>query len=659
MPQYSRGNPFSLTCRKRHVKCDEVKPRCGGCTRKKARCEYAKTQGGTKRIRRQPSPENSIQEPDNNEISPSDQAASPTRATPPIRSPSFEQQQDQPHELTADDVHVLVDEHVLPIDSPQPDQNVNINSGEETRHVNAHAVQSPQNSLGSHGDYGNRTYPHLDSIVYGLPSPAQLPFHPMSMTYGSPPDASLTLKWLDLLLGDAAINYGPLPEAFPDPDGTNIFGNSAVQSPTTLGDNSVSCAGDDISRPCEPHTIEPRVETRNAYLRERILSGEDQIREKDQAWQASEPINLQTPELILFRHFTDHISQWMDLFETQRPFGSLVPHLALHNVGLMNAILALSARHLDIMNGDTPTYAAGFRPTQDDTIGYYYKTLHYCQEAMQYDGYKTSLELLASAFIISAYEMLDGSNADWEKHLKGVFWIQRSQTIHGHSDGLRQAVWWAWLCQDVWAAFREKRRPFTFWKPNRPLADLNPSELAARAVYNFAHVVGFCARDDAAKTPDYIAVKTQEADLLSRQLDYWASYLTCEFQPLPMVASDDEKNPFRQVWIQPPSFAVSMQVYYCSRILLDLHRPCSGGYEEYLGKQRILKRWAGIVCGIAKSLSDHASSVLSSQCVFVAGMVVEDPDQRVAILDILDTCSRRAGWPGYSLGRELKEIWRD
>ena len=223
-------------------------------------------------------------------------------------------------------------------------------------------------------------------------------------------------------------------------------------------------------------------------------------------------------------------------------------------MGLLNAILALSARHLQIMNRDKPSYASGFRPSQDDTIGYYYRTLHYCQEAMQYEDYKTSLELLASAFIISAYEMLDGSNTDWEKHLKGVFWIQRSQVIHGHSDGLRQAVWWAWLCQDVWAAFREKRRPFTFWRPDSSLADLNPSELAARAVYNFAHVVGFCARDDAPKTPDYIAAKTHEADILSRQLDHWVSYLTAEFQPLPMVTLDSESKPFPTLWLPSPAF---------------------------------------------------------------------------------------------------------
>lgn len=241
----------------------------------------------------------------------SDQPVSPVRDATTTRTSIVEQRENQTRELSASDVDVPSEEHVLPIDSPQSEEPVQIDNGDEARHTNTQFIEPPQDSLESHGDYGNRTYHHLDSIVYGLPSPAQLPFHPMSITYGNSPDASLTLKWLDLLLGDAAINYGPLPEPFHDPGGTNIFGNSAIQSPTTLEDNSVSHLDDDIARPCELHTIEPRVETRNAYLRERIPSAEKQIREKDQVWQALEPINLQTQEVILFRHFTDHISQWV------------------------------------------------------------------------------------------------------------------------------------------------------------------------------------------------------------------------------------------------------------------------------------------------------------------------------------------------------------
>lgn len=219
----------------------------------------------------------------------------------------------------------------------------------------------------------------------------------------------------------------------------------------------------------------------------------------------------------------------------------------------MNAILALSARHLCTVNHHDPSHAAGYQPDPNDTVGYYWKTLHYSQKAMEYESYQTSLELLASAIIISTYEMLDGSSTDWEKHLKGVFWIQRSQVIHGDSGGLRQAVWWAWLCQDVWAAFREKRKPFTFWQPTRTLAELNPNQLAARAVYNFAHVVGYCAEDNETRNAARVAAKIHEANLLLQQLHLWKSHLTAEFNPLPVV----DPNPtgaFSAIWIQPAAF---------------------------------------------------------------------------------------------------------
>lgn len=60
-----------------------------------------------------------------------------------------------------------------------------------------------------------------------------------------------------------------------------------------------------------------------------------------------------------------------------------------------------------------------------------------------------------------------------------------------------------------------------------------------------------------------------------------------------------------------------MQLYYCSLILVHLHRPYAGGLNEYLDKQRNLKKWACLVCGIAKTSTDYASSIMSSQCVFI------------------------------------------
>jgi len=202
------------------------------------------------------------------------------------------------------------------------------------------------------------------------------------------------------------------------------------------------------------------------------------------------------------------------------------------------------------------TYESSF---YGDPVQYYYKTLHYIQKAMEYETYATSLELLSTPLIVSTYEMLDGSSKDWERHLKGVFWIQRCQIIHGDSKGLRSAVWWAWLCQDVWAAFREKRKPFTLWKPLRTFEALDPYELASRSVYLFAQVVGYCSNEAIEEDGDDLNSRVTKASNLLEKLEEWRTYLTVEFEPMPLREhSDTEEHTtqtaFEPIWIHPPSF---------------------------------------------------------------------------------------------------------
>lgn len=220
----------------------------------------------------------------------------------------------------------------------------------------------------------------------------------------------------------------------------------------------------------------------------------------------------------------------------------------------MNAILALSVRHISL----NPHVAPDICHERADALKYYYETLHYLHKAMQFDSFKTSLELLATSLIVSTYEMLDGSRRDWERHLKGVFWIQRSQNIHGDSGGLKQANWWAWLCQDVWAAFREKRKVFSFWKHPRTFDQLNEHELACRAVFIFAKAVNYCSKEETEADKDSFQGRIARADALTRMLDEWQGLLTVKFSPLP-IASGSESEVFPPIWIHPSCFGTDPQ----------------------------------------------------------------------------------------------------
>lgn len=203
----------------------------------------------------------------------------------------------------------------------------------------------------------------------------------------------------------------------------------------------------------------------------------------------------------------------------------------------MNAILALSCYHSLLQKQMNASQESDERTT----LQYYYQALHYIQRAMQFPSYRNSPELIATTIIISTYEMLHGSSNDWQRHLQGVFWILKSRQIEVEEASLESTTWWAWLQQDIWAAFRERRRTYSTWQPKKLCSELNSYELAARSLWILAQVVNFCAIDRDSQTEVQFRERIEWADQLRRMLQEWHSCLTVEFSPLPSVIVEKSK----------------------------------------------------------------------------------------------------------------------
>lgn len=322
----------------------------------------------------------------------------------------------------------------------------------------------------------------------------------------------------------------------------------------------------------------------------------------------------------------------------------------------MKAILALTSRHAIARTAQATTSPGNMQLEANIPIQYYYEALHYIQQALQYTSYTRSEELLATVIIISTYEMLDDSNSNWKRHLKGVFWIQRSQDVNGASGGLRQAVWWAWLRQDMWAAFRERRACFSFWKPVKDVEELGQDELADRVVYLLSQAVNYCAHSTSASMT--VTDKIHLGEALLAALERWKSFLGPEYCPLPSRPAR-AGSVFKPIWIHPPPFAVAMQVYHFARILVTLHLPAVGaaGFQGYLKTQRVLSEAVDGICGIALELRDEGGQILSAQCLFGAGLCTQDEGKREVILDLIGHCEGWTGWPMASLIEDLRGEW--
>ncbi|KAB8263492.1 hypothetical protein BDV32DRAFT_146310 [Aspergillus pseudonomiae] len=343
------------------------------------------------------------------------------------------------------------------------------------------------------------------------------------------------------------------------------------------------------------------------------------------SWTSRYPIPLSDVEHCLFKHFVRVSSKLLDFYDPEKHFATTVSHIALRNVGLMKALLALSARHLSQGKTEKENVVRG-SIEKDDIPGrgediidrtlaakYYLETLDYLNKEMQYPSHARSLDLIATAILISTYEMIDGSNQNWERHIKGISWRQQLQDNNGESGGLRSAVWWAWLQQDIWAAMRRRRRVFSIWKPKKPVSTLTAQEFATRALYLLSQCINYASKEE--EEASGLERRVDRGNELLSLLQEWHEGLPPEYSHLPSV-SDIEIFP--PIWVHPPSYAAALQIYSLALILVILHRPSSGGTEDYRLSQHMLAVAVRTICGIARSIdkNDEGANMTSLNCLF-------------------------------------------
>ena len=337
--------------------------------------------------------------------------------------------------------------------------------------------------------------------------------------------------------------------------------------------------------------------------------------------------------------------------------------LQLRDEGLMNAILALAAHHMlhEQSINQLPTTVSA-----DDAVQFYSKALCYVQRAMQYAAYSHSEELLATSLIVSAYEMMNGSMEGWTRHLKGVYWIQRCQKVNSLTPGLRGTVWWSWLRQEQWAAFREKRKSLSYWEPPEPMSTQTPDQLATYIAIILRHAINFAAPRETGQTTSvqYLASRMQTAEKILRDLAIWEDCLDSLARPLSRDAScigqdvpSSVRETFVPMWIHPPKFAVAMQMSHFARILVYMNRPILNGLGTDLDVRKALRESISTICGISMALEDDSAQIMSSQCLYGAGICEYVEMRQQAILELIGRCERRSGWPTSHLKKGLQTHW--
>lgn len=180
--------------------------------------------------------------------------------------------------------------------------------------------------------------------------------------------------------------------------------------------------------------------------------------------------------------------------------------------------------------------------------------------------------------------------------------------------------------------------------------------MASRVVYILAQSVNYSSQEEKQLGESDLGNRILRANTLLNMLDEWRSSVSVHFNPLPV--EQPSNRAFRPLWIHPPAFGTSVQMYCMARILLLIHQPAAGGYLEYLARDKIITECIDTVGGIAMKLADDASRLMSTQCLFAAGLYCTDSSKRQCIAELIQDHQSHTGWPvNTDLANELRVEW--
>ncbi|EME87781.1 uncharacterized protein MYCFIDRAFT_27078, partial [Pseudocercospora fijiensis CIRAD86] len=314
-------------------------------------------------------------------------------------------------------------------------------------------------------------------------------------------------------------------------------------------------------------------------------------------------------EARLLRHFVENLSRNFNLTDPLRHFRRVVPQRAAICPTLMNAIFALSARHLSRVGDYDPLISnkhhqeclKHLNPMLDDT------------DAILDEN------LLASTIILrhlEVYEVpLSGQvPADQHSHLLGAQAVIAAQERAAITGGLRQAAFWVVLRQEVYVAFVNQRSILPALEHRNIDRSFEAAEehiWACRMVVLCADTIRFCFSDTPQTIANYTYISSQKwtskSNIMSKSFVVWRGVV----RPAALREMDEE-----------------------------------------------IKHHVRALCGMARSSPANAPAfTYASMAVTMAGDKFSERAEQEALIDVLEECDRMHAWPTEMAVSNLKSAW--
>ncbi|OJJ79305.1 uncharacterized protein ASPGLDRAFT_1055385 [Aspergillus glaucus CBS 516.65] len=456
-------------------------------------------------------------------------------------------------------------------------------------------------------------------------------------------------------------------------NGLDAIDIRGLEIPTTLHDSPSPNLAAIFSHAEKPPSFAPSVESPIRVTLGLTGSTGDGGRRNSEdrsiALLVQEQIELSAAEVTIFRNYVERVSRWIDSFSRDQPFYRKVPIMALRCPVLMNSCLALSMKQSTLKaSGDEQ------RIRENAAIHYHQKAIKALSTLLADTECASRDEILASSIILSTYEMFDVVGESFGSHLGGVAFFLQSRRVYGNQCGLQGAVYWTWYRHEIWAALQTGRQMLldeAYWQPPliKTFEGVCVEDIANRVIFIFGQCVSFCNSGDTgeASADEKIAARQRRVTTLDAALEDWKRKLPSSmshfFAEPTASQQENASHQFPFLWFMYPQSAIAYQVYHASKILLNLHRPpipaeSRGlGHTQSLWTRRQIERSREQIFLVSNAGVPDTWSLVSTQCLYIAGLVTEGVLERQRTLELIEDCQKSSGRRTMCLADELRTLW--
>ncbi|KAH7035800.1 uncharacterized protein B0I36DRAFT_96946 [Microdochium trichocladiopsis] len=369
--------------------------------------------------------------------------------------------------------------------------------------------------------------------------------------------------------------------------------------------------------------------------------------------------HISSPEqLRLMQVFVSEVGVWMDSLDPDKHFSRLVPYHALKCPMLLNALLACGVKYLTLIQQDS-----------DDKALFYYDTATTQLLRSLQNPERNTAECAATAVVLNVYEIMSEKPTQRMSHIAGARALIRECNWNARSTGLGAACFWLNVGMELLSCLAFNWQ--TAWEPDQwglemdLTVETTEEGWVHRLFYLVAKIANFRANipkfQEASPHDEQIRLQARYAEWqrLKHMCDSWHDACPPTMHPLGVILPSQQTGPskslFPNVWIIKRAATVGRLYYHTAQCLLAQMNPLSPRNSEEA--KAIQLHHAHQVCGITAHTQDHGVASVSIRSVALVAEVIEDHAEQQEIAQILEKIDHDTGWKLAGIIKQLRSVW--